>query len=159
MVADVSTEPAAVGIRQVSERTGISIDALRWYEKEGLIPDVERSSDGRRRYTPMILRWVRTVQALRRTGMPVAEVREFVHAGPEPLDRHERRLELLARQAESVDRQLAQLQEDRALIRAKLESYRRVVAAGLDCEDPASDRLAEESFVERYLVELPRQDL
>jgi DNA-binding transcriptional MerR regulator len=157
MVADVTTEPAAVGIREVSERTGISIDALRWYEKEGLIPDVERGPDGRRRYTPMILRWVRTVQALRRTGMPVAEVREFVRAGPEPLDRHEHRLALLERQSEAVDQQLAQLQEDRAVIRAKLASYRRLIAAGLDCEDPASDRLAEESFAERYPVELSGQ--
>ena len=144
----VTEEPTAVGIREVSERTGISIDALRWYEKQGLIPDVERGPDGRRRYTPMILRWVRTVQALRRTGMPVADVREFVQAGPEPLDRHDHRLALLERQSAAVDEQLARLVEDRAVIRAKLESYRRLVAAGLDCEDPASDRLASDVFQE-----------
>lgn len=124
----MSPESAAtgisIGIREVSERTGISIDALRWYEKEGLIPDVERGPDGRRRYTPMILRWVSTVQALRRTGMPVAEVRQFVHAGPDTLERHQYRLSLLERQSAAVDQQLAQLQEDQAIIRAKVESYR-----------------------------------
>lgn len=141
----MSTE-VAIGIREVSERTGISIDALRWYEKEGLIPEVERGTDGRRRYTPMILRWVRTVQALRRTGMPVAEVREFVHAGPDTMERHAYRLSLLERQADSIDEQLAQLQEDQAVIRAKVESYRQLIASGLDCEDPSADRMAEEVY-------------
>jgi DNA-binding transcriptional MerR regulator len=136
----------AIGIREVSERTGISIDALRWYEKEGLIPDVERGPDGRRRYTPMILRWVRTVQALRRTGMPVAEVREFVHAGPDTLERHQYRLSLLERQSAAIDAQMAQLQEDREVIRAKVSSYQLLIASGLDCEDPASDQVAEEAF-------------
>ncbi|GAB6903014.1 MerR family transcriptional regulator [Kineosporia succinea] len=140
----------AIGIREVSELTGISVDALRWYEKEGLIPDVERGPDGRRRYSPMIMRWVRTVQALRRTGMPVAEVREFIQAGPEPLEKHERRLDLLERQAEAIDAQLEQLRQDRAVIQYKLESYRLMIASGLDCEDPESDRLAAEVF-ERHV--------
>ncbi|GLY32734.1 hypothetical protein Kisp02_60990 [Kineosporia sp. NBRC 101731] len=153
-MVDVTDEPDAIGIREVSERTGISVDALRWYEKEGLLVGVERGPDGRRRYTPMMLRWVRTVQALRRTGMPVSEVREFVHARPEPMERHERRLELLEKQSASIDEQLAQLQEDRAVIRAKLESYRVLVASGLDCEDPASDQMANAVFAERFPVEM-----
>ncbi|MCD5315990.1 MerR family transcriptional regulator [Kineosporia babensis] len=146
----MSTDTTGIGIREVSESTGISIDALRWYEKEGLIPDVERGPDGRRRYQPRIVRWVRTVQALRRTGMPVAEVREFVHAGPEIADGSDRRIVLLERQAAAIDAQLAQLQQDRAVIAAKLESYRLIIEAGLDCEDPASDQLADEVFTRHF---------
>ena len=82
--------------------------------------------------------------------MPVAEVREFVQAGPETLERHAHRLSLLERQAAAIDDRLDQLQEDRAVIRAKVESYRRIIASGLDCEDPASDRLAEEVFAEQF---------
>ncbi|MBT0771995.1 MerR family transcriptional regulator [Kineosporia sp. J2-2] len=140
------SEQPAVGIRDVSERTGISVDTLRWYEREGLIPEVGRGTDGRRRYTPAVLRWVRTVQALRRTGMPVAEVREFVQAGPQTLERHRYRLALLERQSAAIDEQLARLTADRSLIGAKIESYRQIVEAGMDCEDPAADRLADEVF-------------
>ncbi|GLY19792.1 hypothetical protein Kisp01_68060 [Kineosporia sp. NBRC 101677] len=151
----MTAETVAIGIREVSERTGISIDSLRWYEKEGLIPDVERGPDGRRRYSPGLLRWVRTVQALRRTGMPVAEVREFVQAGPETVERQEHRIGLLERQASTIDAQLAQLQEDRAMIQAKLESYRLIIDAGLDCEDPAADRLADEVLARHFPVNGP----
>ena len=63
-----TTAPTALGIREVSELTGLTPDTLRWYEREGLIPLVQRTSDGRRRYGPAAVRFVRLVQALRRTG-------------------------------------------------------------------------------------------
>ena len=128
----VTTEP---GIREVSEQTGLSIDTLRWYEREGLIPLVQRGSDGRRRYPPAAVRFIGLVQALRRTGMPVADVREFVQLGGGTLDLHPVRLRLLEEQAAAIEGQLAQLHEDLALVRAKTAEYRRLIALGLDCED------------------------
>ena len=130
----------ALGIRQVSEETGLSIDTLRWYEREGLIPLVERSADGRRRYPPAAVRFIRLVQALRRTGMPVADVREFVQLGGGTLDVHPVRLGLLERQTAAIEQRLAELTEDLAVVRAKMADYRRLIALGLDCEDEMADR-------------------
>lgn len=128
-----------LGIREVSDATGISVDTLRWYEKEGLLPLVERSSDGRRRYPPAAVRFVRLVQALRRTGMPVAEVREFVQLGGGELANHGPRTAVLQRQAARIDQQLADLEADRAVLAAKIADYQRLVALGLDCEDATAD--------------------
>ena len=128
----VTTEP---GIREVSEQTGLSIDTLRWYEREGLIPLVQRGSDGRRRYPPAAVRFIGLVQALRRTGMPVADVREFVQLGGGTLDVHPIRLRLLEQQTAAIEAQLAQLHEDLAVVQAKTAEYRRLIALGLDCED------------------------
>lgn len=128
----VTTEP---GIREVSEQTGLSIDTLRWYEREGLIPLVQRGSDGRRRYPPAAVRFIGLVQALRRTGMPVADVREFVQLGGGTLDIHPIRLRLLEQQTAAIEAQLAQLHADLAVIQAKTADYRRLIALGLDCED------------------------
>lgn len=136
----VITEP---GIREVSEQTGLSIDTLRWYEREGLIPLVQRGSDGRRRYPPAAVRFIGLVQALRRTGMPVADVREFVQLGGGTLDVHPIRLRLLEQQTAAIEAQLAQLHEDLAVVQAKTGEYRRLIALGLDCEDEgASDAVA-----------------
>jgi DNA-binding transcriptional MerR regulator len=132
----------ALGIRQVSEQTGLSIDTLRWYEREGLIPLVERSSDGRRRYPPAALRFIRLVQALRRTGMPVADVREFVQLGGGTLDLHPVRLGLLERQTAQIEQRLVELTEDLAVVRAKTAEYRRLIAQGLDCEDEVAAEAA-----------------
>ena len=128
----VITEP---GIREVSEQTGLSIDTLRWYEREGLIPLVQRGSDGRRRYPPAAVRFIGLVQALRRTGMPVADVRAFVQLGGGTLDVHPIRLRLLEQQTAAIEAQLAQLHEDLAVVQAKTAEYRRLIALGLDCED------------------------
>ena len=136
----VITEP---GIREVSEQTGLSIDTLRWYEREGLIPLVQRGSDGRRRYPPAAVRFIGLVQALRRTGMPVADVREFVQLGGGTLDVHPVRLRLLEQQTAAIEAQLAQLHEDLAVVQAKTAEYRRLIALGLDCEDEgAADAVA-----------------
>jgi DNA-binding transcriptional MerR regulator len=131
-----------VGIREVSEQTGLSIDTLRWYEKEGLVPLVERSPDGRRRYPPAAVRFLRLVQALRRTGMPVADVREFVQLGGGTLELHPVRLRLLEQQTAAIEQRLAELTADLAVVRAKTAEYRRLIAAGLDCEDEGADAAA-----------------
>jgi DNA-binding transcriptional MerR regulator len=138
-VGPVTTE---LGIREVSEQTGLTIDTLRWYEKEGLIPLVTRTGTGQRRYPPGAVRFVRLVQALRRTGMPVADVRAFVQLGAGELRHHAERLALLERQSELIDAQLGQLQADRQVVRDKIEQYRRLIAAGLDCEDADAERAA-----------------
>ncbi|RJK94765.1 MerR family transcriptional regulator [Vallicoccus soli] len=129
-----------LGIREVSAATGLSVDTLRWYERTGLLPEVVRTADGRRRYSPAAIRFVRLVQALRRTGMPVAQVREFVQAGGGELATHPVRMAVLERHAAAVEQRLAELQGDLALVRGKIEDYRGLIAQGLDCEDEASDR-------------------
>ena len=130
----------ALGIREVSEQTGLSIDTLRWYERQGLIPLVERTSTGQRRYPPTAVRFIGLVQALRRTGMPVADVRAFVQLGGGELHHHTARLALLERQQELIEEQVRQLAADRDVVREKIAVYRELIAAGLDCEDqPPAD--------------------
>jgi DNA-binding transcriptional MerR regulator len=136
----VGAVTTALGIREVSEHTGLSIDTLRWYEREGLIPLVERTPTGRRSYPPAAMRFIRLVQALRRTGMPVADVRHFVQLGGGRLEHHSTRMALLEAQRGSIERQVDQLHEDLAVLTAKIDQYRDLITRGLDCEDEAAGR-------------------
>ncbi|QFG23598.1 MerR family transcriptional regulator [Actinomadura sp. WMMB 499] len=124
----------SVGIRAVSELTGLSMDTLRWYEREGLLPLVERDPDGRRAYPPAAVRFVRLVQALRGTGMPVDDVRAFVRMGP-GLEWHEKRAALLEEHAANVERRIERLRRDLAVVRDKIGHHRELERRGLDCED------------------------
>lgn len=128
------TEPGLLDIRTVSERTGLSIDTLRWYEREGLLPLVQRGPDGRRRYSPAALRFIRLVQALRRTGMSVRDVREFVRMGT-GLEWHDRRAALLEERAAAIEAQIGRLHEDLGVVRAKIAHHRDLERRGLGCED------------------------
>jgi DNA-binding transcriptional MerR regulator len=132
-VSASSSSRDAVGIREVSERTGLSIDTLRWYERAGLLPDIDRGTDGRRRYSPLAIGFVRLVQVLRRTGMPVAEVRKFVQLGTVGLEHHRSRVALLEEHAAALEERMAQLRADHATVQAEIAHYRDLIARGVDC--------------------------
>lgn len=63
-------------IGEFSVLTGVSIDTLRYYEKERLIT-VERNGGGRRRYTDADARWIAFIKRLKETGMPIREIRHY----------------------------------------------------------------------------------
>lgn len=92
-----TSEPSHAGfpISHVAQRTGLSIDALRWFEREGLFPRVPRDAGGRRRFSDDDIERVQLMLRLRRTGMPVRDMRRFIEllAGGE--ETHAERLELL----------------------------------------------------------------
>lgn len=129
-----------VGIADVAEETGLSKDTLRWYEKEGLLPSVHRSSSGYRAYTDADRRMVGLVLRLRRTGMPVKDVRRFVDMVEEGASTHGRRMALLTEHRQRVLRQLDQLHTDLGTLDDKIAHYDGLIDAGLDCtEQPITD--------------------
>jgi DNA-binding transcriptional MerR regulator len=64
-------------IGELATRTGRSVHAIRWYEKQGLIPGVMRDAGGRRVYTERHVSWLELIDRLRLTGMSIAQMREF----------------------------------------------------------------------------------
>ncbi|MFI6283269.1 MerR family transcriptional regulator [Streptomyces sp. NPDC051018] len=110
-------------ISEVAAWTGLSAHTLRWYERIGLMPHVDRSHTGQRRFTNRDLDWLALVGKLRLTGMPVADMvryAELVRAG-----RHtagERR-ELLERTRDDVLTRIAELQDTLAVLDHKIEHY------------------------------------
>jgi DNA-binding transcriptional MerR regulator len=128
MTESGTTEDLSIG--QVAERTGLSVHALRFYEREGLLVfPVRRGPDGRRRYSPDDLGWLTTCNNLRASGMPLAGIRryaELVRAG----DGNEaERLELLRAQRERVLAQLADLNACLELIDFKVTYYEKELAS------------------------------
>jgi DNA-binding transcriptional MerR regulator len=70
-LADQMLEP-----REVVDRTGLTIDTLRYYEREGLIGPIARRS-GKRRYTEDDVMWIGLVTCLRDAGLGIADLRQF----------------------------------------------------------------------------------
>ena len=93
----------ALSIADVSARTGLTRDTLRWYESEGLIPPVPRTSAGVRRYDDATIRMIELLVRLRRTGMPVAHMRDFVTMVQQGARTHGRRMRLLQDHREEIE--------------------------------------------------------
>ncbi len=120
-----------LAIGQVTERTGLSVHALRFYEKEGLLAaPVKRDANGRRVYTRQDVDWLLNCTKFRASGMPLATIREFaglVRQGP---GNEQRRLELLREhQAQVLDR-IAELTDCLELITEKVRVYEVHVSRG-----------------------------
>jgi DNA-binding transcriptional MerR regulator len=64
-------------IAQAAERSGLSIDTLRYYERIGLVEPPARDSGGRRSYSDEDLGWLGFLTKLRTTGMPIRMMREY----------------------------------------------------------------------------------
>ncbi|NJP99546.1 MerR family transcriptional regulator [Streptomyces zingiberis] len=113
----------AYTISEVSAWTGLTDHTLRWYERIGLMPHVDRSHTGRRRYTDRDLDWLTFVGRLRLTGMPVADMvryAELVRAGDHTVsERHA----LLRAHREDVRRRITELQETLAVLDSKIDTY------------------------------------
>lgn len=111
-------------IGELAERSGKSTHTLRWYEKQGLIPNVGRDGGGRRVYTERHLLWIDLLGKLSATGMTIEEIRgyaELVQAGDSTL---EARIRLLSEHRVAVEARIGDLREALALIDTKLSMYR-----------------------------------
>jgi DNA-binding transcriptional MerR regulator len=60
---------------QAAEQSGFSLDTLRYYERIGLLDDIDRASSGHRRFREEDLEWLGVLRCLRDTGMPIAQMR------------------------------------------------------------------------------------
>jgi len=109
---------------QVSERSGLSLDTLRYYERVGLIPVVRRDGAGRRVYGEEHLRYLDALRCLRRGGMPVREMQRYVALARAGQHTAADRAELLERHRESILDRIAELQEALVTVDEKIAYYR-----------------------------------
>jgi DNA-binding transcriptional MerR regulator len=117
-----------LSIGQVAERTGLSVHALRFYEKEGILAhQVHRGPGGRRVYTDQDLAWLKMCIMLRMSGMPVPEIRRYTDLVRQGDGNEPQRLDILKEHQERVRVQMEQLQECMDLITHKVGMYQDYV--------------------------------
>ncbi|MGW1805949.1 MerR family transcriptional regulator [Streptomyces sp. NPDC002078] len=106
---------ASLTIAQVAERTGLSQDALRYYEKAGLIERVGRTTGNQRRYRRADLAWLEFLLRLRGTGMSISDMQRYAR--------------LRAEGDATVADRLAMLREHRADLAERMRALRRNASA------------------------------
>lgn len=139
MSARIAAAPIddGIGIAEMAACSGLSQDTLRWYEREGLIPGIARTSDGRRTFTPRMVALVQLLSRLRSTGMPTADMREFASLVDGGAGTHQSRIELLSRHRERIAERQRTLTEASDALEAKISHYEELISRGLDCNGTA----------------------
>jgi DNA-binding transcriptional MerR regulator len=111
-------------IAAAAERLGLTVDTLRYYEKdELLLRPVPRSAAGHRRYDEVDLRWIDLITRLRSTGMPIRDVRRYAELVRAGAGNEADRLALLQAHRQHVLAQLAEVTSHLAAIDYKIGLY------------------------------------
>ncbi|WP_331445795.1 MerR family transcriptional regulator [Streptomyces xanthochromogenes] len=110
-------------ISEVVACTGLTAHTLRWYERIGLMPHVDRSHTGQRRFTNKDLDWLAFVGKLRLTGMPVADMVRYAELVREGEHTFEARQELLEQTRRDVMARMAELHDTLAVLDYKIDFY------------------------------------
>lgn len=134
-------------IGQAARATGLTEDTLRYYERLGLLLEVQRADSGHRRYSEDELSWIGFVQRLRGTGMSLGRIKQYVALWQQGEHTVPERKALLEAHADEVEAQLAILQASLEVINLKLEHYRDLEAGrGGDCPIVRPERTVPKRF-------------
>lgn len=114
-------------ISEVSKKCDISADTLRYYERIGLLPPINRSESGIRDYSDLDVRRVEFIKCMRRAGLPINVLIQYyslVQQGDETME--DRKAILIERRAEVIAR-MEELQKTLDLIDYKISYYDQAV--------------------------------
>ena len=113
-------------IGQISEMFQIPVSTLRYYDKEGLFPGLERSG-GIRKFMEKEMEALRVIECLKRSGLEIREIKTFMEWCSEGSSTYPKRKELFIRQEEAVKEEMHRLEKTLAMIRYKRWYYEQAI--------------------------------
>ena len=140
-------------IGEIAKKLNVAPSTLRYYDKEGLLPFVERSGGGIRMFKDSDIAWLSTIECLKKTGMPIKEIKYFIDWCIEGDSTIDKRLSLINRQREAVLQQLKQVQDTLDMLDYKRWYYETAKAAGT-CE--IHKTMPETDIPEKYHAAMKR---
>lgn len=110
-------------IAEVAEKTNLTPHTLRYYEKEGLLPFVDRSDTGNRDFKDKDMEWLELICCLKNTGMSIKQIKEVITLCLKGDDTLEIRREIFIRHREEVLSQIEELHKNLDKINCKINYY------------------------------------
>ena len=117
-------------IGEMAKRLGVPASTLRYYDKEGLLPFVERSSGGIRIFQDSYFEWLQVIGCMKKAGMSIKDIRRYIEIALQGDDTIDLRLEMFRHQREVLQRQMAELQHTMEMVEYKCWYYETAKARG-----------------------------
>lgn len=110
-------------IKQVAEKTNLKAHVLRYYEKEGLLPLINRSENGIRRYSKDDLEWLSLICCLKNTGMSIKQIKDFVILNMQGGETLGKQCDMLKAHKKNVENQIEEMQRHLQKVAYKIEYF------------------------------------
>ncbi len=139
-------------VGEMAKKLNVAPSTLRYYDKEGLLPFVERSSGGIRMFKDEDMEWLEIIECLKKTGMSIKDIKIFIDwcvAGDSTIDK---RLKIIEKQRETVEQQISEMIEHLNVLKYKTWYYETAKeAGGCDIHETISLEEVPEEF-RRYKI-------
>lgn len=119
-------------IKKAAEIMNVTPATLRYYDKQGLLPFMERTESGYRMFSETDIGMLRVIDCLKKTGMPIKDIQQFskwAQMGDASL---QERYDMFLARKKTVEAQIAELQETLKFVEHKCEYYRTALEAGTE---------------------------
>lgn len=132
-------------IGQVAEMFGLPISTLRYYDKQGLFPRMQRVS-GIRRFSETEIEALRVIECLKKAGMEIKDIRQFMDWCVEGAATYPQRKALLEEQKAHVEAEIERMNRTLDMLKYKCWYYTQAIKDGGEDAIPAMipDRLPED---------------
>lgn len=118
-------------ISQVSEMMGVTPSTLRYYDQEGLLPNIKRKN-GIRIFEEKDFRWLRVLNCLKNTNMPIKKIKEYCDLAKKGDSTLEERYKLILEQKENILNQIEQLKYYLQEVKFKEWYYKTAIEQGTE---------------------------
>ena len=117
-------------IKQVAEKIGVSVPTLRYYDKEGLMPFIEKKETGTRIFKDEDFRGLEIIKCMKNSGMPIKDIKRYMDMCMEGDSTLVDRLEVFLKRKEIVKKQIEELHNIMDIIDHKIWYYETAIEAG-----------------------------
>lgn len=119
-------------ISEVAKELNLTVYTLRYYDKEGLMPFVERTSSGTRMFKESDIDALKVIECLKSTGMPIKEIKNFIDWCADGDSTLQQRYDMFMERKASVEAQMEELKRTMELINHKCSYYKIALDAGTE---------------------------
>ena len=117
-------------VGEMAKKLEVPASTLRYYDKEGLLPFVERSSGGIRMFQESDFEWLQVIGCMKKAGMSIRDIRQYVEMALQGDDTIGLRLAMFQRQREVLERQMEELRHTMEMVDYKCWYYEMARSAG-----------------------------
>ena len=117
-------------IGQIAKITGLSTYTLRYYDKEGLFPRLNKSTSGIRVFTDDDLAWIRVLECLKDTGLQLKDVKHYIDLAQRGNETLMERMQIFLKQREVLKSEMKRIQQNMKKIEFKIKYYKLALKVG-----------------------------
>lgn len=132
-------------IKEVSEMTNLSISALRYYDKMGLLPSLERKQSGYRNFTDGDIEMLKIIDSFKKAGLQIKDMQHYISLVYQGESTLQERYEIFINQERVIEEKIAELEQALKVTRMKIGYYHQAIEAGTESVLPREFSLQTEN--------------